>query len=101
MMVDPDRLRLLSQAMDAIADLTEGLAVADPATQSSSAAESGGPGTLISDVLGSGITVCEGVWSGFGSRCRHVAAAARGGASDFAVTDAEFSDALKAVEGVL
>ncbi|MFD3744034.1 hypothetical protein [Nocardia sp. NPDC058633] len=101
MLVDPDRLRLLSKSMDTIAVVAEGLSIADSLVSFSASAESGNPESLVSEVLGSGLSVCEDVWSGFGSRCRQVSAASRGGASDFEVTDAEFSDALRAVAGAL
>lgn len=48
-----------------------------------------------------GLSVCDEVWTGFGSWCRQVSAASRACASDSEITDAGFGEAVRAVSGAL
>ncbi|MFG2445271.1 hypothetical protein ACGFQG_20595 [Nocardia fluminea] len=97
MNVDPIELRQLSQLMEEVATTTGGLTVSGPELAMSTVDGA----ALVSQILGSSPSACEKLWSGFGSRCLQVAAAARGGSDDFEVTDSEFSAALGVVAGEL
>ncbi|MFG1794452.1 type VII secretion target [Nocardia altamirensis] len=95
MQVNPDELRALAASMDQIGAQMNALTV----TAKTSEAGAALPGTAIGTQVVNAGEYAEAVWKQMATRCKRVSNIAKGGATNYEVSDEDFRSGLAAMDG--